>query len=145
VPFEKVVEAVRPQRSVSYAPLFQVKFILNNWRQETLELPGLTITPQKSADPALDFDLLLMLIDQRDGLQGHFHYNADLFEPATISRMFQLFETLLSSIVRHPDTSIGELKQILTETDRQRELQKEEELRQTRIQKFKQVRRRRVS
>src|SRR4029077_474600 len=45
LPFEKLVEELKPERNLSYSPIFQVMFHLQNVPPQTLETPGLSITP----------------------------------------------------------------------------------------------------
>jgi hypothetical protein len=142
VPFEKVVEAVRPERSLNRTPLFQVKLVLQNAPDEELRLPGLTISPLKSGDAPLDFDLLLVLFDQPEGLRGWLHFRRDLFERDAVARLRERHTMLLGRIVARPGSQVRELKEALAEADREYETGREEELRRARLQKFKSVRRR---
>ncbi|TVP65178.1 MAG: amino acid adenylation domain-containing protein, partial [Nodularia sp. (in: Bacteria)] len=110
LPFEKLVEALQPNRDLSYNPLFQVMFVLQNpasnsiWKTEEIE----TGTAK--------FDILLSMMDTKEGLTGTLEYNTDLFNPDTIVRMVEHFQTLLESIVGDPYQGISELS-ILTPTE----------------------------
>ena len=109
VPFEQVVEALQPERSLSYNPLFQVVFVLENFLLDTLELPDVTLTPQFVERGTSQFDLTLAVWETKQGLIGSWEYNSDLFEPDTIARMTSHFQTLLAAIIANPHQSIGEL------------------------------------
>ena len=118
IPFEKLVEILQPERDLSFNPLFQVKFRLENAPTEKLELPGLTITPVNRTEASAKLDLSLDMYETSEGFVGAFEYNRDLFAPETISRMVGHFQTLLTAIVEHPENLISELP-LLTESERQ--------------------------
>ncbi|MEH1944144.1 MAG: amino acid adenylation domain-containing protein [Nostoc sp.] len=109
VPFEQVVEALQPERSLSYNPLFQVVFVLENFLLDTLELPDVTLTPQFVERGTSQFDLTLAVWETKGGLIGSWEYNSDLFEPDTIARMTSHFQTLLAAIIANPNQPISEL------------------------------------
>lgn len=117
VPFEQVVEALQPERSPSYNPLFQTMFVLENFSIDTFDLPGIALTPQLVERGTSQFDLSLSMWETQEGLRGYWEYNTDLFESSTIARMTGHFQTLLSAIVANPDFSVGELP-LLTEKER---------------------------
>nr|AXN93624.1 PuwG [Symplocastrum muelleri NIVA-CYA 644] len=118
VPFEQVVEALQPERNLSYSPLFQVMFILQNTPMGELELPGLTLTPLEIETGIAKFDLTLSMQETPQGIMGTWEYNSDLFEADTIDRMAVHFQNLLSAIVADPSQEIARL-QFLSETERQ--------------------------
>ena len=117
VPFEQVVEALQPERSLGYNPLFQVMFVLENFSLDTLELPDIRLTPEMLERGTSQFDLSLSIWQTQQGLIGSWEYNSDLFEADTIARMTGHFQTMLSAIVADPDQRIGELP-LLTEPER---------------------------
>uniref|UniRef100_UPI002105C5A7 condensation domain-containing protein n=1 Tax=Caballeronia sp. dw_276 TaxID=2719795 RepID=UPI002105C5A7 len=80
VPFEQLVEELRPQRQLSYTPLFQVTFALQNAPSESLALPGLTLEPLAGENRTAKFDLELNIEEHGDTLVGHFGYDVDLFD-----------------------------------------------------------------
>ncbi len=118
LPFEYLIENLHPERNLSYNPLFQVMFILQNASRSELKLPGLTLSPLKVEKRTAKFDLSLSIEDTESGLIGVFEYNTDLFDSATINRMVEHFCTLLSGIVAHPNSCLKDLP-LLTEAERQ--------------------------
>ncbi|MBW4511501.1 MAG: amino acid adenylation domain-containing protein [Scytonematopsis contorta HA4267-MV1] len=119
VPFERVVETLQPERSLSYSPLFQVMFILQNAPMKSLELPGVTLTPLQEIHPGTaKFDLALSMEETETGLIGTWEYSTDLFEDQTIARMAGHFQTLLEAIVANPKDRIENLP-LLSATERQ--------------------------
>ncbi|MBD2252592.1 non-ribosomal peptide synthetase [Nostoc parmelioides] len=118
IPFEKLVEVLQPERDLSFNPLFQVKFRLENAPTEKLELPGLTITPINRTEASAKLDLSLDMYETSEGFVGAFEYNRDLFAPETINRMIGHFQTLLTAIVEKSEKKISELP-LLTESEKQ--------------------------
>jgi amino acid adenylation domain-containing protein len=117
LPFEKLVEELQLERSLSYHPLFQVMFVLMDSARQTLYLPGLTSTTFDLDNVTSRFDLTLSIKETEDELQGWWEYNTDLFDAATITRMIGHFQTLLDSIVANPQQQISELP-LLTAAER---------------------------
>ncbi len=118
LPFEKLVEELHPERSLSYHPLFQTVFILQNTPAATIDLTDLTIT-QIAIDPQISkFDLTLSLSETPSGLAGYWEYNTDLFSDIAIERMSGHFQTLLAGIITDSTQSIAQLP-LLTALERQ--------------------------
>ena len=117
LPFEKLVEGLRPERDPSRSPLFQVMFVLQNMPRTSLELPGLTVTPLEGDSGTAKFDLTLSMAEAAGSLRATLEYNTDLFDHGTIERMIGHFQTLLEGIVANPDQRLSELP-ILTEAER---------------------------
>ncbi|QLE45714.1 hypothetical protein FD723_36255 (plasmid) [Nostoc sp. C052] len=109
IPFEKVVEALQPERNLSHTPLFQVMFVLQNTSIAPLKLPGLTLTPLQPQVSTALFDLTLTFEETATTLVGSWEYSTDLFAADTITRMTGHFQTLLEAIVVNPAQGIGEL------------------------------------
>jgi amino acid adenylation domain-containing protein len=105
VPFDRVVEALHPDRSALHSPVFQTLFVLQNVSRQELVLPGLVTTPMDLARPSAGatFDLTLSLREACGELCGALEFNAALFDTATIERMAAHLETLLEGIVQDPD------------------------------------------
>jgi Condensation domain len=118
IPFEKLLEALQPERRPGYPPLFQVALFLQNVPHTTLELPGLKLTPIRVAGTVAKFDLMLVLDEGAQGLKGIIEYRTDLFEAATIARMLSHFQALLRDMVEHPEKDAHSLV-MTTETEQQ--------------------------
>lgn len=102
IPFEMLVEQLRPRRSLSHSPLFQVMLGLQNNDPISLDLPGIETTARDVEFPVSKFDLSLNA-EERDGaLYCEWEYAADLFQAATIQRMAGHFEVLLTAIANNP-------------------------------------------
>jgi amino acid adenylation domain-containing protein len=119
VPFEKLVEELQPERSLSHSPLFQVMFVLQNAPQEKLELSGLTLDLLDIESGTAKFDLMLSLEESEDGLDGVCEYSADLFDEATVRRMLEHFRTLLAGIVENPGERISSLPLLTSDEEQQ--------------------------
>ncbi len=122
LPFEMLVEALKPERNTSGTPLFQASFVLHNAPPPALALSGLTVTRLESHNGTSQFDLTLSLTDQAGQLAGSIEYSSDLFEEPTIRRLASNFEILLQGILEQPDRRLSELP-LLTERERQEMLQ----------------------
>ena len=118
LPFERLVEEFQADRSLSYTPLFQVFFSLQNGPRGSKELLGLKTEALGEQSGAAKFDLSLDMMEAGERMGGSFEYNLDLFEAATIKRMSGHFQTLLQSVVNEPQQSIARLP-MLTEAERQ--------------------------
>ncbi|MEU8748296.1 amino acid adenylation domain-containing protein [Streptomyces parvulus] len=129
VPFERVVEAVNPTRSLSWHPLFQVMVVLGNTGGHEFSLPGVTTEAEDAFSTRTSkFDLGFILnerfgTDNRPaGLDGMLEYSTDVFERSTAERMVARLVRLLAQLAAAPDRRIGEAE-ILSETERVRLLE----------------------
>ena len=119
LPFEYLVEALQPERSLSYNPLFQVAFALEQAAPTRFETAGVTWQVETLPEVSAKFDLQLTIREGQEGLCGLFVYNRDLFEAATIERMGGHWLTMLSAMVAHPDDPVATAP-LLTQAERQR-------------------------
>lgn len=119
LPFERLVEELRPQRDLSRTPLFQVMFLLDNTPLETLKLGHLKVNPIEFDGKISPFDLSLHLEERADGVKGSFEYNTDLFEASTIARITECFLQLLQGIVARPDERLSLLPMLTEEAKHQ--------------------------
>ena len=116
VPFEKLVEELNPNRSLTTSSLFQVMFIHQNGGEPSLQLEGLTALPIHTPNNIAKFDLSLTMAERNGALRASLNYNTDLFDGDTIIGMLGHYQVLLEGIVANPDQSIGELP-ILTKAE----------------------------
>jgi len=109
LPFEKLVQELQWERDLSRQPLFQAVFALQNAPTGGLELPGLTSSQFATETNTTRFDLMVTVSRSEQQMVASFHYDVDLFDEATITRMRWHFEKLLGSIVARPDTRLNSL------------------------------------
>jgi len=109
LPFEKLVEALRPERNPSYNPLFQVMFTLQSGPRAISVLPHLTVNPV-AVDPGVSlFDLRLEMEETASGLVGFVEYNTDLFDDRTIVGLLAHYQTLLERVVTDVEQPLSTL------------------------------------
>jgi len=120
-PFEKVVEAVDPDRNTSMTPLFQTLFSFETLGLETTaaqSLPGLDMNVMDIELSQAKFDLSLHTFLSGGMLRGNFEYNTDLFRPETIAQLAEHYTRVLQAVCQSPDTPIAEIE-IMTAAERQ--------------------------
>ena len=118
VPFEKLVEALEPDRSLNRNPLFQVMFILQNAPKPKVELPGLAMQEIEFESGIAKFDLTLEIIDVGN-LYCTFEYDSNIYEENTIQRMAGHFAKLVETVVATPDEKLSKFS-LLTAAEVQR-------------------------
>ncbi|MGA4128244.1 amino acid adenylation domain-containing protein [Ralstonia nicotianae] len=119
LPFERVIEALNPTRTLSAHPLFQVMLGLQNaGQQPRLDLAGLRATHLPVHVPVVKCDLVFNMWESADaadagntpaGLHGHIEYAVDLFDAPTIARLVRQWQRVLEAIVAVPGCRISEI------------------------------------
>jgi amino acid adenylation domain-containing protein len=107
LPFERVVEVLRPDRALAHNPLFQVAF---SWRPATTDsadLPGLSLRLEDVDVGSSRYDLSLEITERDGRLTGRMEYASDLWEPASIDRMSALYQQLLEAVSEDPGRPIS--------------------------------------
>jgi amino acid adenylation domain-containing protein len=117
VPFEQIVEALQPQRSLSRNPLFQVMFGLHNVPRTDPEFSGLISTLEDGVDEPSVFDLFLSMEERGEEVAGTLNFAMDLFDRETVDRWVRCYIRLLSEIAEHDHIRIGDLP-ILPDVER---------------------------
>jgi amino acid adenylation domain-containing protein len=118
LPFERLVEALGVERSLSHNPLFQAVLALQNAPLGELELPGVRLSPVSVEGGTAKFDLNLSLSEQPGGILGMIEYNADIFDGSTVRRMMDRFRVLLQEIAVDPSRPVWTLP-LLPEAERE--------------------------
>ena len=125
VPFEKLVEALAPERSLSHSPLVQAVLVLQNavsGTSGTLELPGLEVLPVAVETGTAKFDLTVEVSGEAGvagSTAGSIEYRTDLFDAATIDRLGGHFATLLAGAMADPERRLSELPLLTAAEERQ--------------------------
>jgi amino acid adenylation domain-containing protein len=109
IPFEKLVEALVPERDLSHTPLFQVLFALQNAGRAELALRGLVVEPLEVWSGTAKFDLSFTLVESGDGLALSLIYDRHLFDATTMARLAGHYTTLLDGAADDPQRRLSEL------------------------------------
>ncbi len=109
LPFERLVEELKPARESGRAPLVQVTFMLQNTPLPDLGLPGLALAVVPLATGTAKFDLSVAMTEHDGGIEGIWDYDADLFEAATVARLAAQHGRLLAAAAASPDAPIFDL------------------------------------
>jgi amino acid adenylation domain-containing protein len=107
VPFEWMVEELRPKRDTQYNPVFQVVLALQNTPAEELKLPGLTGEDFAVEPTTSQFDLSLLATETSDALECIFAYRKALFDEGTVERIAWLWQRLLHEASAEPDLPLA--------------------------------------
>ena len=110
VPFERLVAELQPERSLSYSPLFQVMFLLQNADDAGVELPGLRTSIMDTDTESAKYDLTLSLETDASGFRGVLGYSTELFDRATIRRMLGHLERVLEQVSADADVPLSALE-----------------------------------
>ncbi|AUX23898.1 peptide synthetase [Sorangium cellulosum] len=108
-PFERVLEALSLERSLSHTPLFNVMLAMDPAPEQAPEIPGLSIDAQRVDTGTAQFDLALNLASDGQGARGAWEYNTDLFDGATVARMTRHLLALLEGMVASPESRLADL------------------------------------
>ena len=110
LPFERLVEETRTERTLTHNPLFQVAFVMED-AQDAGELD--TLLPERHREQhtpdSAKFDLTLVLTDHESAYTGYFEYSTALFEPVTVDRLAERLDLLARSVTADPDRELGAL------------------------------------
>ncbi|MEQ1514818.1 MAG: amino acid adenylation domain-containing protein, partial [Lysobacteraceae bacterium] len=109
LPFDQVVEAVKPPRSTGRSPIFQTMMTLNNQEVATLEMPGLNVLPVALDIGTAQFDLSLDLFEGEGVLSGSLSYATSLFDRGTAARYLGYWVTWLRGLVSEADQKASDL------------------------------------
>lgn len=145
IPFDRLVEGLKLERSLNYAPLFQVKLDLITAPAPDLSETGFLIEPLISNNGGAHLDLIISLVDSQNELTGWVLYNTDLFDRAAAAKVFTQFESLLTRILSDPGARLSTLTAYLAEAEAQDTRNKQENFRKDRAEKLKTLKRSRAS
>jgi amino acid adenylation domain-containing protein len=119
LPFERLVERLKPERDASRQPLIQVMFVFNPDETSRFDLPGLNVDPLRLDYGSAKFDLSLFFTQDGENLHARLEYNSDIFTPATMERLLDHFQMLLTAALVNPDLPVARLP-LTTEADQHR-------------------------
>ncbi|GAA2442210.1 non-ribosomal peptide synthase/polyketide synthase [Streptomyces glaucus] len=122
VPFERLVDALQPERDTSRTPLFQVMVALHNLGAQAPALPGLDVEPVTPPVRTATYDLALDFVERDGGVTGYLEYDTGLFDASTAERLAARLRLLLEAAAEDPDRAVGALP-LMTGAERRRVLQ----------------------
>ena len=117
LPFERLVEAVRPGRGPAGTPLLSALLNLLNQPASPLRLDRLTVTRLEVPSSGSKFDLSLALHETPAGLEGALTYDADLFDPGTAQTLLTQLTRVLEHVAVDPDCRLDEIP-LVSEAER---------------------------
>ena len=117
LPFERLVEHLQPERSLSHWPLFQVMLVLQNAIESGGIKTGLKMQAMEVASGRAKFDLTVTLAEKGEQIAGAIEYNSDLFDQSTIARMVGHYQRVLECIVENNEQRVCEIA-LLTKAER---------------------------
>ena len=108
VPFERLVEELAPERSLSHTPLFQAMFGLHNQAGEALRLGGVQAERLQMGAESTQFDLSLSVFEAEGGMAGALTYRTDLFDADTMARTLDHFRALLRGVAADAERAVAD-------------------------------------
>jgi hypothetical protein len=109
-PFGALIKELQKGRDLSRAPLFQVVFALQNTPLDELRLPALSVQPLVIDSGTVQFDLIVSMIEDGEGLRGVLAYNTSLFDAETIFRLLEHFKIMLKAFVDDPEQRLSNVR-----------------------------------
>jgi amino acid adenylation domain-containing protein len=141
LPFDRLVDELRPARSSSHNPIFQVWFVLQNGPTPAWELPGIRATAVDPESVSARHDLQLTMWETAEGLRGSLDFSTDLFNSSTMDRMAGEFGFVLRTFASNPALRLSGLRNTLREARAGQDLSEQKRLEQVSARALKNVRR----
>jgi hypothetical protein len=136
LPFDKLVEELRPERNLTHSPLVQVLFVQQNTPRSTGSMPGLKMERFRLDVPS-KFDMAVFIGESGDQVVGRWVYNPDLFDPSTVARMAGLYEVLLRAVASESDVPLSRIYDALGEAEQRLRAAEQKSFHETSLRKLK--------
>jgi hypothetical protein len=144
VPFDKLVEELKPERNFSYSPLVQVLFVQQNTPRSTATMPGIEMSRFRM-EVQSKFDMAVFMRETGREVVGWWQYNPDLFDESTISRLATSYELILQAAISNPKARVSSLCELLAEADKTRRGSDQVKVQKAGLEKLKKIRRKAVA
>ncbi|HYG63278.1 MAG TPA: amino acid adenylation domain-containing protein [Thermoanaerobaculia bacterium] len=141
LPFDQLVDALRVERSLQRAPVFQVKLVLQNAPREGLDLPGLTFEVVPSSTATAQLDLHWSFVESGDDLWLTLTYSTDLYDEPLIESLLEQYEIWLYAFTERPEARLGEVVAEFAQAERSRRAERGLELRSKGLGQLRSLRR----
>jgi acyl carrier protein len=140
VPFDKLVEQLQPERSLSHNPIVQMLFVQQNTPRSSKPLPGL-LSESYPIEPPSKFDFAVFVMETDQGLVGNWVYSTELFEATTIARMAELYQVVIEQATAKPSIRLTELLAAIADEDLQHRVTQHKQLQEKGSQRLKTAKR----
>jgi amino acid adenylation domain-containing protein len=114
IPFEQVVEAVNPTRSIAHSPIFQLMFTWENTPTTNLQFGDLSLVIEETDHFMAQYDLSLDLQEIDDEIVGTFIYATALYDEATVKHHWGYLQKILIGMMDNPSQKIGKISFLST-------------------------------
>jgi amino acid adenylation domain-containing protein len=115
LPFEQLLEELRPERDSSRTPLFQVYFNMLELEDLSPDFPDITVEPMTRSEPESKFDLTLYIRAHKKKIRFDLVYNTSLFDRPRMAEMLKQLEHLLSQISENAESKIDRFSMVTTD------------------------------
>ena len=140
-PFDKLVEELRPERSLSHNPLVQILFVQNTRTHTQVQMPRLQMS-NVPLDLPSKFDLMVLVAESTPDTPVKWVYSRDLFDSPTIERMAFLYQIAVEKITTEGDMRLGEIIRSLAEADERHRATENRQFQEMSLQRLKQIKQR---
>jgi len=144
IPFDKLVEELRPERSLTHNPLVQVLFVMQNTPRMVEEFGGLKLRPL-GVSGSSRFDLVMFVNNPESEPSTMWVYNPKLFDASTVARMANRYEFLLKTVTADPTMKLGEVFAALDEAEKQQRGSEQKTFQEAGLAKLKKARRKAIA
>jgi acyl carrier protein len=144
LPFDKLVEELRPERSLSHSPVVQVLFVQQNTPRSNSSMPGLEIG-RFPLEVQSKFDMAVFMRETGNEVFGWWVYNPDLFDASTIARMAANFEMVLEAGVADPKIRLSSICDLLAAAEKHQRGSEHKKFQQAGLEKLKKIRRKAIA
>ncbi|WP_437819700.1 type I polyketide synthase [Sorangium sp. So ce1078] len=127
LPFDRLVEALRPRRVAGQAPLFDAKFVMRNVRVPSIELDGVVLEALEVEAEAAPFDFVLTVAEGPSGFVFGVEYSTEFYRPETVRDFLQDYARALEHATCRPEATLSQLREHIeagVEERRARELER---------------------
>lgn len=144
IPFDKLVEELRPERKLEHTPLVQVLFVMQNTPQAVREFGGLKLGPLGVSSTSR-FDLVLFINDPDGTPTATWMYNPNLFDEATLALWAKMYELLLQKVATNSELRVREIRELLDEAEKEHRTGEQKSYQKASLDRLKKVKRKATS
>jgi non-ribosomal peptide synthetase component F len=141
ISLDRLVEALNPERSLQYTPLFQVNLTFQNTPEASVALPGLTISPVEMKVVTAQLDLSINFAEADRALVGALEYKTDLFDASTMQQFIDDLLLVLKLVAENPECRLHEVRHAVAERSRERQMVRATEIKEATRRKLTERRR----